>query len=325
MAIKFLSKVKSISKTLSKSKVKSASKAKVFSKSVSKKVTSKVKVVKKKFNVKAIKRVNNNLIFTYAKNAIKFGIPITAYFYIVLRTLNPIYRIENNARINQRYNDDIIRENNFGGQQQRAVANRENVHDRQVNQQSIDIYNRYPIPRQETVENSINEMRRVFRNDRIVTNVINNIVRRNQGDGGRPIMALHRTELQCLTTVFTNVVDNEDKLNYFAQMLRDCVGNYEGLVCQTGVVNRIVVALLIDNPDAIPRNFRLEFANELQNLAIRVRNQVLANNNLQTDEQRTTEFQNILRRQAYADYAENRNITIATLDEILEPLLEACC
>lgn len=302
--------VKSVSKV--KSKVKSQSKitSKVKTKTLGKvKTLSKVKVKsKKKFNVKVIKRVNNNLIFTYAKNAIRFGLPIVTYFSLlyVLNKIennliqrrrnrnNPFMFPEQNVFVYHGRGGDFVDHGNGGRrveQLQRNAEDRQNVHDRQVNQQSIDIYNRYPIPRNETVHNAINQMRRMFRNDRIVLTIINRIVERNHGGiFANPIAGLNRTELQCLTTVFTNVVDNEDKKNYFSQMLRDCAGDYNGLVCQTGVVNRIVVALLVDNPDAIPRNFRLEFANELQNLAIRIRNQVLENDNLQTDEEKQENF-----------------------------------
>lgn len=297
-----------------------------------KKSTKKVKITKK-----IIKRVNNNLMFAYTRNAIKYGIGIIAYYsslyylkkiilqHTVFRQNNRIEQIDRMANIIANRMANRIEQIDRNPLNRRQFNDVQNVHDRQVNQQSIQIYNRYPVPREDRIHLALNAIRRAFINDNRIINVLDQIIERNRGEiRNRQIMGLNKTELQCLVIVWINVATNLDKKNYFAQMLRDCLDG-RNIVCQTGVVNRIVVALIVDNPDAIPRNFRLEFQNELQNLAIRIRNQVMNNNNLQTDEQRTNEFQTILRRQAYEDYAENTNITRPELNQILEPLLEACC
>lgn len=301
----------------------------------------------KKITAKVIKRVNNNLIFEYARTAIRVGVPLTVYFTVLYqlqklenkrkeelrrrqeRNIEQFIRIMENEFMQPiNVNQPIRIQNNIHRlHQELNVPGRNNVHDNQVNEQSIQIYNRHNnIPNDDTINKCIAGLRRKFINDNTIITVLNQIMERNNIPAvrNRLIGRLNKTELQCLTIVTLNVINKPDKMNYLAQMLRDCLDGRR-IVCEIGVVNRIVVALVIDNPDAIPRNFRAELANELQNLAIRIRNNVMNNVDLHTDEQRTNEFRNQLTLQTNEIYGNNVNFNRQQLNEILEPLLEACC
>jgi len=197
----------------------------------------------------------------------------------------------------------------------------QNVHDSQVNNLSKKIYKRLSVPPKDQIPALIEEIRREFHGNTKITKVIDEIVRRHRDSN--TIIGLKLTELQCLAAVWVNVKNNNDKKRYFQQSLEDCLDTLGFIVCQTGVINRIVVATVIDKPEDIPRNFTTELGNEITRIAIRVREAVLANQELRTDEIRTREYQRKLREEVNTAYKDI--IKSDELEQVLLPFLDACC
>jgi len=197
----------------------------------------------------------------------------------------------------------------------------QNVHDTDVNKQSKDLYDKYKVPTKEEITNGIAEIKSEFSKDKDIIFVVDEILRRHRDH--HKIERLNKTEKECLVIVWMNVKNDKDKKKFFVDSLKDCKTG-PMIVCQTGVVNRIVVSMVIDNPELIPKNFTVELSNELQNLAIKIRNEVMANTDLNDDTKKTKVYREQLNKQAFEQY-EKLIKDNKKLEKLLAPLLEACC
>jgi hypothetical protein len=238
--------------------------------------------------------------------------------YIIARERNRREQLYRNRQ-------ELLHQQNIREGGQEAVRNirddRQNVHDTHVNDISANIYKKLNTPTLQEINNGMIDMYNEFRLNAKIIKVLDLIQQRNRD--GNKISKIQKSELECLVAVWLKVKNNNDKKQYFIQMLEECLVDRNHIYCQIGVVNRLVTALVIDNPDAIPKNLKNELNYELQNLAIRVRKEVMADTTLTTDEQKTDAYKKILFDTARKDYAYLNDGNM--LLEALRPLTEACC
>ena len=124
----------------------------------------------------------------------------------------------------------------------------QNVHDSTVQQYIRNGFHNIPDSGTTKDDSScIGDIKRWY--DNVEINVVLNKIQSRNGT----ISNLNgKSELQVLATVWEQSEGNENMREYLGVQLRDCLEN-DNVVCPTGIVNRVVSSLNINNPELMPK------------------------------------------------------------------------
>lgn len=103
----------------------------------------------------------------------------------------------------------------------------------------------------EEIQDTIREMiieSKSYDDSETIEKVITNIQKRNSN-----ITNLESTELQVLCSVWEAAKKDQCIKDYLMIQIKDCVSEYSGIVCPTGVVTRLTSTLFINDPSKFPK------------------------------------------------------------------------
>jgi hypothetical protein len=257
--------------------------------------------------------VDDELLFEPADIDYYNNTPIHLYDQIQFNHVDNLGEI-GNYDLNE-IDHDNLNNNEIGINEPTVEINRvdtQNVHDATVNKYIRNIFSGVDVENDNAqviheIKCSIKHLSNEKR-DKIIK-VLNKIQSRNSNISN--LGDIH--ELSVLNTVWQNAKTNKNIKDMMFQQLVDSI-EHGNVVCPTGIVNRLTIALAVETPEILPKT-KSQLNEEIFNKAIMVRDELETNENYnELDEtSQKAEFKNTL-----VNTLENDYIGILTKHEINE-------
>ena len=191
---------------------------------------------------------------------------------------------------------------------------KQNVHDSFVNKYIRKIYDNCNHIQYTT--NITDEIKAITDNQNI-HKVLNELTIRNAD-----ITNLGDTcELDVLASIWNVAKNNDNIKDMFLTQLSDCVNETDNVVCPTGIVNRLTISLIVEDPDLFPKTESMINDEILQTASV-IRSELELNPLYieLNDESQNSEFKNKLMNRITNDY--QGIIEVDKLEKIIEPWID---